>query len=52
MAYTLIGGFVVVVRLSRALPDIQSHLISRQVQLDIPGSEREGEMPKEPIDLF
>jgi NhaP-type Na+/H+ or K+/H+ antiporter len=52
VAYTLIGGFVVVVRLSRALPDIQSHLISLQVQLDILGSEREGEMPKEPIDLF
>ena len=52
MAYTLIGGFVVVVRLSRALPDIQVHLISLQVQLDILGSEREGEMPKEPIDLF
>ena len=52
MAYTLIGGFVVVVGLSCALPDIQSHLISLQVQLDILGSEREGEMPKDPIDLF
>lgn len=52
MAYTLIGGFVVVVRHSCALPDIQSRLISHQVQLDILGSEREGEIPKEPIDLF
>jgi Sodium/hydrogen exchanger family len=51
VAYTLVGGFVVVVRLSCALPDIQSHLISFQVQLDILDSEREGEMLKEPIDL-
>jgi sodium/hydrogen antiporter len=34
------------------LLDIQSHLITLQVQLDIFGSEREGEMPKYPIDLF
>jgi len=50
VAYTLLGGFVVVVRLSCAFPDIQSRLISLQVQLDILDSEREGEMSS--IDLF
>lgn len=38
--------------LSCALPGIQSHLISLQVQLDILGSEGEGEIPKDPKDLF